>query len=484
MTFYDLNRFHLVVLSTWIFASFFAAQQIFAIFSNYSPKWKCGDGKISQDCTIFKECRNNLTFYDDYFQSAAMEFGWICSENSYLMAAFSQIQFFGVLVGTFTFGTLSDMYGRKPLSLTVLSMGFVATLLSGFAPSWQVLHTLRFFVGLCIGGALVTFGTFVTELLLPQQRMVLRGIFNWGVSRTLLTTTCMLFPEWRSASTACALFLIPGILCIFFVFPESPTWLHKKGRTREMREAERYIARFAGVEYKPVERKPVEHVKGVFEMLRSPGLFRRLGVLWMMWFVAAFCEYGNNLNSNSIGGNLFTNQYLFAVFIIVAKWILLAADTWYPALNRRILHQGAQFIVCVCFLILSILTMLHYNGAGILIINLVGTAFLEYTWDACFLCAMESFETSCRGACTGSCSLMARIGAIASPFLTHLNNFWPPSVFFSVFVLGSINLVVSYKYLIETKGVDLDNVTNETVEQKGDHLLAQNHVEESDASFT
>ncbi|KIH49461.1 hypothetical protein ANCDUO_20464, partial [Ancylostoma duodenale] len=135
----------------------------------------------------------------------------------------------------------------------------------------------------------------------------------------------------------------------------------------------------------------------VFEMLRNPGVFRRLGVLWMMWFVAAFCEYGNNLNSNAIYGNLFTNQMLFAVFIIIAKWVLLAADTWYPALNRRTLHQGAQL------------------GIGILVVNVAGTAFLEYTWDACFLCAMESFETSCRGACTGSCSLMARIGAIASP---------------------------------------------------------------------
>ncbi|EPB71000.1 hypothetical protein ANCCEY_09905 [Ancylostoma ceylanicum] len=321
--------------------------------SSANENQRLSDGKISQDCTIFKECRNNLTFYDDYFQSAAMEVAGFASRGCLV----TDLDGSAAKTRTFTFGTLSDMYGRKPLSLTVLSMGFVATLLSGFAPSWQVLHTLRFFVGLCIGGALVTFGTFVTELLLPQQRMVLRGIFNW---------------------------------------------ISEQGRTREMREAERYIARFAGVEYKPVERKPVEH--GVFEMLRSPGLFRRLGVLWMMWFVAAFCEYGNNLNSNSIGGNLFTNQYLFAVFIIVAKW-----------------------------------------GAGILIINLVGTAFLEYTWDACFLCAMESFETSCRGACTGSCSLMARIGAIASPF-------------------------------IETKGVDLDNVTNETVEQKGDHLLAQNHL--------
>ncbi|EYC46108.1 hypothetical protein Y032_0407g906 [Ancylostoma ceylanicum] len=480
MAFYDVNRFHLVVLFTWLFAVFFAAQQIFGIFSNYSPKWKCGNGTISQNCTVFKTCRNNLTFYDDYFQSAAMEFGWICSEEAYLMSAFSQLQFFGVLLGTFTFGTLSDIYGRKPVSLCTLSSGFFANLLTGFAPSWQVLHTLRFFVGLFIGGALVTLGTFVTELLLPEQRMVMRGVFNWGIARIILTTTCMLFPEWRSASIACALLLLPAILGIFFVLPESPTWLHNKGRIEEMRDAERYIARFAGIEYEAVEHKPIDHVKGVFEMLRTPGILRRLAVLWLMWFVAAFCAYGNDLNSNTIYGNLFVNQILFAVLITISKWILLAVDTWYPAFSRRNLHQGAQSIVCVCFLTLSILTIQQYKGVGVLLVNLVGSVFIEYTWDACFLCAVESLETSCRGSGTGSCSLMARFGAISAPFLTYMNNFWSPSVYFSVFVLGTINLIVSFKYLTETKGVNLDNVTAETVECDGDHFLLQRTVGESD----
>ncbi|KAK6744394.1 hypothetical protein RB195_011227 [Necator americanus] len=353
---------------------------------------------------------------------------------------------------------------------------------SGLAPSWQVLNILRFFLGLFIGGALVTLGTFVTELLLPEQRMVMRGVFNWGIARIILTITCMLFPEWRAASIACALILIPAILCIFFVFPESPTWLHNKGRIEEMYDAERYIAHFAGVKYEPVEHKSIEHVKTLFEMLQTPGLFRRLAVLWMMWFVAAFCAYGNDLNSNTIYGNLFVNQILFAVLITISKWVLLAVDTLFPTFSRRTLHQGAQSVVCVCFLVLSVLTMQHYKGVGILVINLIGSVFIEYTWDACFLCAVESLETSCRGSGTGSCSLMARIGAISAPFLTYMNNFWPPSVYFSVFVLGTTNLMISYNFLIETKGVDLDNVETKVVEQNRDALLMEPSTSEIDVS--
>ncbi|CAJ0598389.1 unnamed protein product [Cylicocyclus nassatus] len=468
MTFYDLNRFHLIVLSTWLVGVFFGAQMLFAIFSNYLPKWKCGDGPLTRDCNVYKTCRENLTFHDNFFQSAAVEFDWVCNEKTYLMSAFSQVQFFGVLIGTFLFGTLADIFGRKPAVLFTLTGGFLASILSGFASTWQVLHSLRFFVGLFIGGVIVTLSTYVTELILPQQRMVMRGVFNWGIARIILTSTCMLFPEWRAATIACAVLLIPGLLSIFFILPESPTWLHNKDRLEQMREAERYIARFAGVEYVLVEHKAIDHVKTFCEMVKTPGLFRRLVVLWLMWYVASFCAYGNDLNSNTISGHLFVNQFLFAILITISKWILLAVDTCYPSFSRRTLHQGAQVVVCACFLVLSILLMQEYQGVGILLVNLIGSVFIEYTWDACFLCVLESIETSCRASGVGSCSLMARVGALSAPFLIHMNNFWPPSVYFSVFALGTVNLLISYKFLIESKGVDLDKVTMGDIRESGD----------------
>ncbi|KAE9417264.1 hypothetical protein Angca_005853, partial [Angiostrongylus cantonensis] len=387
-------------------------------------------------------------------------FGWLCSDDAYMMSTFSQVQFVGVLIGTFLFGTLSDLYGRKPISITTLTAGFLFNILTGlwFANSWQVLHLVRFLLGLCIGGCLVTVGTFITELLLPDQRMLLRGVFNWGVVRLILTIVCMLVPEWRSASIVNAMFVLPAIVSIIFIFPESPTWLHSKGRIEAMQEAEQYIASFSGKKYEYVGQKNIGDVKTFCEMWSTPGLFRRLGVLWLMWFTAAFSSYSNDLNSNTISGNLFVNQILFSVLIIISKLILLAIDTWLPMFSRRRLHHGAQFVVCMCFLVLSILTLQQYTGVGVLLVNLIGCVFIEYTWDACFLCAVESLETPCRASGTGSCSLTARIGAISTPFLTYMNSFWPPSVYFSVFVLGSINLIVSYMFLIETKGVNLDDV--------------------------
>ncbi|KHJ78851.1 hypothetical protein OESDEN_21523 [Oesophagostomum dentatum] len=136
-----------------------------------------------------------------------------------------------------------------------------------------------------------------------------------------------------------------------------------------------------------------------------------------------------------------------------------AVDTFVPSFTRRTLHQGAQSVVCTCFLILFFLTLQGYQGVATLIINVTGTIFIEYTWDACYLCAVESMETSCRASATGTCSLMARVGAIIAPLLTYANVYWAPSLYLTVVILGLMNLMISYFFLVETKNVNLDSVT-------------------------
>lgn len=108
------------------------------------------------------------------------------------MTFYSQLQFFGALIGTILFGSLSDYFGRKPISLFVLSFGvfinFASGLLNffklnnsflGIVKNWKLLLITRFLIGLCIGGTIVVVCAFVMEVLLPEQRMALRTFFNW-----------------------------------------------------------------------------------------------------------------------------------------------------------------------------------------------------------------------------------------------------------------------------------------------------------------
>lgn len=102
---------------------------------------------------------------------------------------------------------------------------------------------------------------------------------------------------------------------------------------------------------------------------------------------------------------------------------------------------------------------------------------IECSWDVCYLSGIEVVPTALRASTLGSSSLIARIGAILAPMLTQLNGIHPGSVYAIVFVLGAINVFVSFNWLVETKNINLDhvNVHEETTEVnseiKEDELL-------------
>ncbi|CAK5076070.1 unnamed protein product [Meloidogyne enterolobii] len=270
----------------------------------------------------------------------------------------------------------------------------------------------------------------------------------------------MFFPDWRSSSIACAIFSMPALIIIIFLMPESPTWLHSKGRLEQMRINERKIARLAGF---PPSIKLPEHEKlspsenSFWNLIKDKTLLRRVSVLWVM-FTAAISGYSIDLNSSNISGDLFLNQSLLSSICAISKICLVIVDTVFPKFSRRNLHQGAQLVVIISASLLVFFVFYDHDGIGILLANLIGITFIELTWDACYLCAVESVPTSLRASSVGSCSLIARIGTLIAPVLVFLNTRWPASVYLIIVLIGSINLLISWLFLIETKGINLDSV--------------------------
>ncbi|KAL3078362.1 hypothetical protein niasHS_012023 [Heterodera schachtii] len=578
----SLNTFHLLVIFTWQFMILFATQMLFGIFTTFTPKWRCSaptdrnfsivPSTFGKDCSVFESCdAEQIEFEAIPFASAAVDFQWICGTGAYTKALYSQIQFFGVLLGTVLLAPLSDTYGRKPIGLITFFFGLLSLALSALSPNWQWLLFGRFTVSLLMGGSLVVVATFTMEIMPPEHRMILRTFCNWGISRLILTSLCFLFPDWRSASIVCAIASVPGLLIMAFLLPESPIWLHSQNRLDEMLRSEKQIARLAGVEHAPVEKKaPIPERKANFWSLVSDrSLFSRLLVLWMMWFTSSMSSYSVDLNSSNLSGDLFLNQLLLSIPVIISKLMLLALDTYMPKFSRRNLHHFAQMIVIFCFIVLTVLVLLKYEGqatvlvmnqlgnvfiqftwdacylsgtelmptvlrasamasfslvgqfgaliapavillllcssvwllslpsAGlchafhfpsgdghfhsfancflsghrlgvpidgnllgpwILFINLFGVIFLEFTWDANVLSAVESMPTLLRSSALGSCSCIARVGGFFAPVLVFFNEHWGASAYLAVSFLGSANLFVSWMWLVDTKGVDLDAV--------------------------
>ncbi|PIC19974.1 hypothetical protein B9Z55_025323 [Caenorhabditis nigoni] len=464
---FEINRFHALVFVTWQLANLAVGQYIFSIFATFVPSFRCGDGPVTRNCRTFETCnKSELVFVDEMFASAAIEFEWVCSHHN---AKFNSIQFGGVLVGTVFFGIASDYFGRKPIGVIAILISICSSFATGLSPNLHFLYVARFCGGLSIAGVLVVVCAWILESILPHQRMVVRGFFNWGWTRIFTTLICYFAGEWRMASCVFALCLMPALFMTVFVLPESPIWLHSKGRITEMIETEKYMANIAGVPFVPVEHHLIES-KSFWAVIKTKGTFFKLFILWIFWFGVAVCGFSNDLNSGKLVGNLYMNQILFGIIIVISKVVLLFVDKNFDWFKRRTLHQGSIAGTVLCFGVLGAMCHNDYHGTGVLVVFLIGTLMIEYTWDAVYLITIESMETSSRTSTSGSCSFLARMGSLVAPILTHISTWWPLVFYITVMVIGSITFVISYFFLEETKDVDLDEVHIEKKEISPDEI--------------
>lgn len=133
----QINRFHWVVFFAWQLSIYFACQQLFPIFSNYSPKFRCrndnGTSKaFGKNCSALAECSpDDIEFENVAFYSTVIEFNMLCGERAYIASLISSLQFLGVIVGTIIYGHMADQFGRKPISLLSMALGIVFVMLSG-----------------------------------------------------------------------------------------------------------------------------------------------------------------------------------------------------------------------------------------------------------------------------------------------------------------------------------------------------------------
>jgi MFS family permease len=86
--------------------------------------------EFGKNCDLMKSCPHGIEFENKYFESSALEFGWFC-DGAYYASLYAQLKAIGILIGTPIFGTLADLFGRRPISIVCVVLGFVSVLFTG-----------------------------------------------------------------------------------------------------------------------------------------------------------------------------------------------------------------------------------------------------------------------------------------------------------------------------------------------------------------
>jgi MFS transporter, AAHS family, benzoate transport protein len=324
----------------------------------------------------------------------------------------------GMLVGGILSGTLSDLYGRKPLFLGSLTLFAACMVVTAWAPTPVWFGASRLIAGLGLGGIIPVAAALTIEYSPVRRKSLNYGIMYSGYSVGILTAALVaraLLPEfgWRPV-------VLIGAIPVAFVpfmawlLPESLESLAARGRAEAVRELATRLKLSVPAGAPKVEQAGWRAVLG--EIFAPRNAFPTI-CFWVALFMGLLLVYGLTQWLPQImrksGYDLGDSLLFLAVFsftsaiggIVLGQW----ADRFGVKLMVTLAYAlGAVGIAALAFKgsIWVNYTMVAIAGFGTVSASLILTGYLA-----------EYLAPFVRSAGTGWALSFARIGALTGPLL-------------------------------------------------------------------
>ncbi|XP_065821718.1 synaptic vesicle 2-related protein isoform X1 [Labrus bergylta] len=361
----------------------------------------------------------------------------------YQVALITSVVFIGTGLSSPIWGNVSDKYGRRVGLITCMCWTLYYGLLSAFAPVYGWLLVLRGLVGFGIGGAPQAV-TMYSEFLPAKARgisIMMIGAF-WAIGavfEVLLAFWIMPTLGWR---WLLGLSTLPVVIFLSFSFwlPESPRFDVLTGNreaamatfTRMAKENGKAMPKGKLTDYKQIGR-------GRIKDLFSPQYWRTTLLLWFIWFSNAFSYYGIVLLTTELfqagdscgstqGAKVEPSCSLECKLLTSADYkdLLWTTLAEFPGLLVILLvvdRIGRKKSMTLCFFMFSLCILPLYACIGRIALTIfifIARAFISGGYQVAFVYTPEVFPTENRALAMGTCSAMARLGALITPFVAQV----------------------------------------------------------------
>ncbi|XP_041266287.1 synaptic vesicle 2-related protein isoform X2 [Onychostruthus taczanowskii] len=353
---------------------------------------------------------------------------------SWQVALLTSVVFVGMMSSSTLWGNISDQYGRKTgLKISVLWTLYYG-ILSGFAPIYSWILVLRGLVGFGIGGVPQSV-TLYAEFLPMKARakcILLIEVF-WAlgtVFEVLLAVVVMPTLGWRW-------------LLILSALP---------------------LLLFAGLCFED---------RGKMRDLFTPHFRWTTLLLWFIWFSNAFSYYGLVLLTTELfqAGDVcsissrrqevkakcsLTCEYLTEEDYTDLLWTTLSEFPGVLVTLWIIDRIGRKKTMALSFLVFSFCSLLLFLCVGrnvLTVLLFIARAFISGGFQAAYVYTPEVYPTATRALGLGTCSGMARVGALITPFIAQV--MLESSVYLTLLVYSGCCLLAALASCflpIETKG--------------------------------
>ncbi|XP_054739896.1 synaptic vesicle 2-related protein isoform X2 [Anastrepha obliqua] len=363
----------------------------------------------------------------------AMQCEWNIS--TYQKALMTTVVFLGMMISPSFWSQLSDRYGRKS-ALTFCGVLLVLySLLSSVAPNFTWLLILRGLVGFSIG-CIPQSVTLYAEFLPSKHKgkcVVLMDCF-WALGACFeIALALAIYPNfgWR--------WLLGLSAAPLLLFTSLTPWLTESARFHTLNGNNEKAVRVLEQIAKDNNRQMLIGRLTVDRETNSPAHMRTLLkpelrkitlLLWFIWMSCAFCYYGLVLISaelflrdkaDSISNqdcNTFNTQDFMDLM-----WITFSEFPGIFSTTAVIKRYGKKKTMALQFLIFSgcvSLLSLHKSRIYTISILFIARGVISGLFQAAYIYTPEIYPNNLRSVGVGGCSTIARIGAMATPFISQV----------------------------------------------------------------
>lgn len=406
--------------------------------------------------------------------------------TGYLVAGAS----LGAAVGALGAGPLTDRFGRKSLLIADAAIYAVGALLSAFTVNVAMLVAARTLIGLAVGADSAMATAYIAEFA-PRSRRGSLGIMQqWMITVGILVSyliSLALFKLAPGSATGFDWRLILGLgalpaivaLALRARMPESPRWLLSNGRYEATQQA---LAKLGMDVTEDQVRDTAEKLAETERALErktqwTPGVKRALIVVALFFvfqqitginipfyygptLLQGYFASGSSAVDIAIAG--LEAATILGVVNVVATFF---AFRWIDKAGRRKLAMGG-FLGMAVFISIAAYGVAQLTGLPKVWVVMLGfsffiTSFAIGVGGTGWLIQGEMFPTAVRGRAAAICASVDWVAnfVIVQWFPTLNAKFGLPSVMIMFAVLAIIAVAFVARFLPESKGLALEDVT-------------------------
>ncbi|VDI68520.1 MFS transporter, OCT family, solute carrier family 22 (organic cation transporter), member 4/5 [Mytilus galloprovincialis] len=367
----------------------------------------------------------------------------------------------GQAVGALLFPSLSDRFGRKPVSITAMLSVTILSFVASFS-NYFVYTVLKFFTGAIQQGVGLTMAVYLLEQVPRENRGFVSalGSFGWGTSMIGISAVgyFMQNMSWRYVQMVSGLNGLHAI-ATFWILDESLRWLIANKKMTKARLQVKKIARINKVNVDDVlplledeieitsplkepdllvnvdkqDRNP--NRENLFTILQHKLLLKTTGIMAFTWFTNSLVYFGLTFTSTQLAGDRHFNFFLNVAVETPAMITFMILVRRYKRKRISVIFHSIAGISLVLSVIFSTLKERnhHYETASI-IFSFIGKFGITGSFSLIFLFTPELYPTNLRNIGIGLGSMSGRVGGMLAPYATMLATYieWAPGIIFGV----------------------------------------------------